>query len=135
MATPKKTPNQAPKKTPNKPATAKPVIPAEVLPTGVAKATPAGTALLDPATQPDSGHVENSPLLGDGAGDPLPELVAESVTVIAQDEGFRRAGIRWSRTPTTVLIDDLSDADIKALVSEPLLDVVFNAAPDHKIAG
>lgn len=135
MTKPKSTPKQAPKQAPNTSATAKPVIPAEVLPNGVAQATPAGTTLLDPAKLPDSGNVESSPLGGEGADDLLPDLVAESITVVAQDEGFRRAGIRWSRTPITVPLDELSDADIEALVNEPMLNIVFNAAPGEQIAG
>lgn len=66
---------------------------------------------------------------GDGAGEKLSELLAESMTVTSQIDGFRRGGIAWSRTPTTIALDDLSEEQIVAIAGEPMLDVVFNAAP------
>lgn len=59
----------------------------------------------------------------------LPGNPAESITVASQIDGFRRGGIAWSRTPTTIALEDLSEAQIVAIAAEPLLDVVFNAAP------
>lgn len=77
--------------------------------------------------------VENIPPVGeatgDGTGEKLSELLAESMTVTSQIDGFRRGGIVWSRTPTTIALDDLSEEQIVAIAGEPMLDVVFNAAP------
>lgn len=77
--------------------------------------------------------VENIPLVGDatgdGTGEKLSELLAESMTVTSQIDGFRRGGIAWSRTPTTIALDELSEDQVVAIAAEPLLDVVFNAAP------
>lgn len=50
-----------------------------------------------------------------------------AVSVIAQTEGFRRAGRVWSKAPTIVPIEDLSDDDLQALRREPKLSVAFVA--------
>lgn len=90
-------------------------------------------APADAGTLRADGAVENSPLVGavsgDNTGEKLSELLAESMTVTSQIDGFRRGGIAWSRTPTTIALDDLSEEQIVAIAGEPMLDVVFNTAP------
>ena len=120
----------------NTSATETPVDPADVLATGAAQAAPQASAPEGPATQPD-GNEGNSPLTGESpaAGQPLDELVVEAVTVVSEVEGFRRAGRAWSRTPITVPIDELSEAQIMALEQEPLLAVAYVAGGVEKVAG
>lgn len=48
----------------------------------------------------------------------------KSFIVSAKAEGFRRAGRAWSKAATTVSAGDLTDAQIEALLGEPMLDVV-----------
>lgn len=66
---------------------------------------------------------------GDGTGEKLADLIAESMTVTSQVDGFRRGGIAWSTTPISIALDELSEDQIVAIAAEPLLDVVFKAAP------
>ena len=133
----------APKKPPapkNTSATETPVNPADVLAAGAAQAAPQASAPEGPATQPD-GNEGNLPLPGgsQGADLSLPELTAKNVAgaviVTSEVEGFRRAGRAWSRTPITLSIDELSEAQIMALEQEPLLTVVYVAAGAEKVAG
>lgn len=53
--------------------------------------------------------------------------VAVAIIVTAKTEGFRRAGRAWSRTPTRVEIDELTEGQLDALVAETMLDVTFLA--------
>lgn len=111
----------------NTSATESPVNPADVLAAGAAQAAPQASAPEGPATQPD-GNEGNLPPTGEA-------LVAEAIMVVSEVEGFRRAGRAWSRTPITVPIDELSEAQILALEQEPLLAVVYVAAGVKKVAG
>lgn len=43
--------------------------------------------------------------------------------ITAAREGFRRAGRAWSKQPTVVPVADLTDAEVDALMAEPLLTV------------
>lgn len=43
--------------------------------------------------------------------------------VTAKTEGFRRAGRAWSRQATEIPLDGLSEADVAALMAEPMLTV------------
>lgn len=105
--------------------------PADVLAPAVASAAAqASTDTVSPGALVSG--AENFPPVGeatgDGTGEELSELLAESMTVTSQIDGFRRAGIAWSRTSTTIALDDLSEEQIVAISGEPMLDVVFNAA-------
>ena len=58
--------------------------------------------------------------LKDGA-ETAPDVVA--VQVRALTERFRRAGREFTREPVTIPRDELSDAELKQLLDEPLLAV------------
>lgn len=120
----------------NTSATETPVNPADVLAAGAAQAAPQASAPEGPATQPD-GNEGNPPPTGEVpvADQRLDDPVAQAITVVSEVEGFRRAGRAWSRTPITVPIDELSEAQILALEQEPLLAVVYVAAGVEKVAG
>jgi hypothetical protein len=47
----------------------------------------------------------------------------ESLIITSKVEGFRRAGRAWSKSPTTVLVSELSDEQIEQLTAEPMLEV------------
>lgn len=55
------------------------------------------------------------------------EPVVTHIIVTAEKEGFRRAGRAWSKVPTQVPVDEFNEAQIEALVGEPMLDVAFVA--------
>lgn len=117
-------------------ATEKPVNPADVLAAGAAQAAPQASAPEGPATKPDGNEVNPPPTGESPAADQrLDDPVVEAITVVSEVEGFRRAGRAWSRTPITVPIDELSEAQILALEQEPLLAVVYVAAGVEKVAG
>lgn len=132
---------QTTKPTPNTPAPGLPETAADVMAAEAAPAASQATAsTVVEGEQPSSGDQALSPLgesvvAGDGAGDLLPPLGVVAVIVTSEVEGFRRAGRPWSRTPTTVPIDELSDADLLALEAEPLLQVVYVADHAEKVAG
>lgn len=44
-----------------------------------------------------------------------------ALRITAKREGFRRAGRAWSMTPTDVLLDDLTDDQIKMLQAETVM--------------
>jgi hypothetical protein len=134
------------KPTPNTPAPGKPEAPADVLATAAAPAAaPADASPVVEGKQlpsedmalPPAGEGVNAAdeVTGDGTGDMLPPLDVVAVIVTSEVEGFRRAGRAWSRTPTTVPIDELDDAAIIALEAEPLLQVVYVADHAEKAAG
>lgn len=124
----------------NTSATETPVNPADVSAAEAAQAASQANTTEGPANQPD-GNEGDRPLPGgsQGADLSLPELTAKNVAgaviVTSEVEGFRRAGRTWSRTPTTVPIDALSEEQIMALEQEPLLAVVYVAAGVEKVAG
>jgi len=51
-------------------------------------------------------------------------ITAKTLIVTAKAEGFRRAGRPWSTTPETVNVDDFTADQVKALLAEPMLEVV-----------
>ena len=53
--------------------------------------------------------------------------VVTQLIVSAKAEGFRRAGRAWSKKAETVSAEDFADAQIEALLAEPMLDVVVVA--------
>lgn len=133
------------KPTPNTSAPGKPEAPADVSATvAVPAATPAAASTVVEGEQSSSGDQALSPL-GEGVtaeavtapvnGNLLPPLGVVAVIVTSEVEGFRRAGRPWSRTPTTVPIEELDDAALLALEAEPLLQVVYVADHDEKVAG
>lgn len=90
----------------------------------------------DTALPPEGeGVAAGAEITGDGTGDLLPPLDVVAIIVTSDIEGFRRAGRPWSRTPTTVLIEELDDAAIIALEAEPLLQVGYVADHAEKAAG
>lgn len=67
------------------------------------------TTSVDTEEPIESGSIGPDPVIG--------------LRVTAQTEGFRRAGRAWSRQPTEIPLDGLSDADVAALMGEPMLTV------------
>ena len=132
MATPKKAP-AAPKTaavTQNTSAPATPGTPADV--SARSPAQVADRASTQPASAISASDDQGKlPPAGAGDNQSLDSLISHSVVVTARRDGFRRAGRVWSKTPTTVPMDELSEADIEALAGEPLLDLVFLAADDQ----
>lgn len=134
------------KPTPNTSAPGKPEASADVLATAAAPAAapadaspvvegkqlPSEDTALPPAGEGVNAAAE---VTGDGAGDLLPPLGVVAVIVTSEVEGFRRAGRPWSRTPTTVPIEELDDAALLAIEAEPLLQVVYVADHAEKAAG
>lgn len=135
MATNKpRAPAKATAPTPNTPAPATPEKPAEVLATVAAQA--ATQAITDPAPANSASDDQGEfPLVGESLGEPQDDLVAVAVIVTSRREGFRRAGRAWSKTPTTVPIDELSEDDLQKLHAEPLLSVAYLADVEEKVAG
>lgn len=133
------------KPTPNTPAPGLPETAADVMATEAAPAaSPATASTVVEGEQSSSGDQALSPL-GEGVtadavtapvnGDLLPPLGVVAVIVTSEREGFWRGGRPWSRTPTTVPIDELSDAALLAIEAEPLLQVVYVADHAEKVAG
>jgi hypothetical protein len=133
------------KPTPNAPAPGLPEAAADVMATEAAPAaSPATASTVAEGEQSSSGDQALSPL-GEGItadavtapvnGDLLPPLGVVAVIVTSEVEGFRRAGRAWSRTPTTVAIEEMTLAAIAALEAEPLLQVVYVADNAEKAAG
>ena len=121
----------------NTSATASPVMQADVSSkeAGLAPASQEITQGAAPATPPESGSVGNSPLPGGDLVEPLPPIGVTAIVVTSQREGFRRAGRAWSKQPVTVSIDEFSEAQIEALVAEPMLTVVFVGELAERTAG
>lgn len=44
--------------------------------------------------------------------------------ITAKRDGFRRAGRAWPKTETRVEIDELDEAQMEAILAEPMLTVV-----------
>lgn len=53
----------------------------------------------------------------------MSELDYQVLTIVSVPKRFRRAGMAFSHTPTDVAVDDLTQAQYEALVSEPNLKV------------
>lgn len=51
--------------------------------------------------------------------------VPKAIRVVSQIDGFRRGGRAWSKAPTDVSFDDLTEEQLKQILAEPLLTVVF----------
>ena len=121
----------------NTSATASPVMQADVSSTaaGPVPAAQEITQSAAPAAPPESGSVGDSPLPGGDLVEPMPPIGVTAIVVTSQREGFRRAGRAWSTQPVTVSINEFSEAQIEALVAEPMLAVAFIAAGAEKIAG
>lgn len=112
----------------NSSAPAQPVTNAEVSAKEALQGASGAATLQNPATS--SNDKEDLPPAGTGTDavhddEALPDLPIEAVIVTSEVEGFRRAGRAWSKVPTTVPIDELSDEEIAALEAEPLLSVAY----------
>lgn len=89
-------------------------------------------AVATPGLQVTDADKGAAALAGDGTGDTLEALVAESIIVTSDVDGFRRAGRPWSKSPTTVSLDELSREQLAMLEGEPMLKVVYVAAGDKR---
>lgn len=123
MATPKT--KAAPKAKPavkNTSAAAAPGNSADVSAAEAAKA-------VSPAIAPQAGQISSSESQGfpPAGAEKKNEPVAKALIVSAKAEGFRRAGRRWTVEAQTVDIADFSQAQVEALLGEPMLDVVVVA--------
>lgn len=97
----------------SKRASAPAVVPVEDVAAAVAVAEgvpgEALPALPDSAYLPESVALEHDPVV--------------TYRITSRRAGFRRAGRAWSVTPTDVLADDLTAAQLAALLAEPMLTV------------
>ena len=76
------------------------------------------------ATHPQAGQTtRETTVVPPQGGDPI----AKALIVTAKAEGFRRAGRPWSAMPETVDVDDFTADQVKALLAEPMLEVVVVA--------
>ncbi len=104
--------------------------PAEVSVTGAGQPAPQTvTESATPAT-PVVEKTESSPEGGESAAAedaPGTSPVVTQLIVSAKAEGFRRAGRAWSKLAESVNAEDFTDAQIEALLSEPMLDVTVVA--------
>lgn len=122
MATPKtkaasKAAPQAKPAIKNTSAAAAPGNSADVLVTEAAQAA-------SQATHPQAGQTtRETTVVPPQGGDPI----AKALIVTAKAEGFRRAGRPWSAMPETVNIGDFTADQVKALLAEPMLEVVVVA--------
>jgi len=101
---------------------------AEVSATGVEQSTPQAALQSAVTGTTPSETTSDSPFGGatadtSGASEP----VVRSLIVSSRIDGFRRSGRPWSRTAETVSIDDFTEDQVKALLAEPMLDVVVVA--------
>jgi len=53
--------------------------------------------------------------------------------VVAQREGFRRAGRPWTRAETVVPVEDLTAEQVEALQAEPRLKVTEDEVPASEV--
>lgn len=92
-----------------------------------AKANPPKAATTKPAGT-ESGKTE-----GDAQATPK---TVKGIRVIAQVEGFRRAGRAFGQAPTDIRLDDLKDDELERIKNEPRLAHVFidMPAPDGDAA-
>jgi hypothetical protein len=68
--------------------------------------------------QPGHGSDEQSPVPGGGK-----RGLNYQISVVSKPVTFRRAGMRFSRTPTVLNLGDLGDDQIQALIDEPNLTI------------
>lgn len=54
----------------------------------------------------------------------------ELISVTAYQESFRRAGRAFGRAPVEIHVNDINEADLKTLIDEPMLSVLFIAAKE-----
>jgi len=121
-------------KSPTKPKAASQNTSAPATPEKTAEASPEGTssgALATEAAQAasratlhETGKQSDDTKAVPPAG---AEPVAQSLIVTARVDGFRRAGRAWSASLQTVSAAEFTAEQIKALLAEPMLDVVVVA--------
>jgi hypothetical protein len=83
------------------------------------------------AKNPTPAKPGNQPAAGKVTAD---DVEITHLKVRSLQEGFRRAGRAWSTTEETVSVDDFTDAQIKQLMTEPMLVVVSVAIAEAKPA-
>lgn len=65
---------------------------------------------------------------GEGATSATPEPITTHLLIRANRDGFRRAARPWTAAPTLVEIGEFDEAQVLALLAEPMLDVVAMTA-------
>lgn len=78
------------------------------------------------ATKPAGESTAKAPVVESGkATAPKPDKSKrQALKVTALGERFRRANLEFSRKPRLICLDDLSEAQVKAIQAEPRLSVV-----------
>lgn len=92
----------------------------------------AGNQTTEPVVTATAGSMPGEPGEGvqiDGQGlEPVSskndKTKVQAFLVTAKRDGFRRADRSWSKTETRVEADELSEAQVEAIMAEPMLDVV-----------
>jgi hypothetical protein len=82
-----------------------------------------GTAPADAAGKPEGAASAAGAATDTGAGKKGTTQSIPGLEVTSTRDGFRRAGLVWSKEPTTVAVDSLSEAQIGMLLKEPALSV------------
>lgn len=72
-----------------------------------------------------SGDSPNVQATATGQGEPKPDVPQGIVRITSRIEGFRRAGMRHSKTPTDHPIDSFTDAQLALLETEPNLTIEY----------
>jgi hypothetical protein len=82
-----------------------------------------GTAPADAAGNPGGAASATGAATDTGAGKKGTTRSIPGLEVISKQEGFRRAGLVWSKQPTTVAVDSLNETQIDMLRAESTLSV------------
>ncbi len=100
---------------------------AQDLPTASAETTQAETSTDTPAVI----ETETATLVTARRPGRLPGEVSmndiERIEVTAYQDRFRRAGREFGHEPVGIMVDDISDTDLKVLLNEPMLNVLLIA--------
>lgn len=100
---------------------------AQDLPAASAETTQAETSANTPAAT----ETETATLVTARRPGRLPGEVSmndiERIEVTAYQDRFRRAGREFGREPVGIMVDDISDTDLKVLLNEPMLNVLLIA--------
>lgn len=105
--------------------------PAEVLAPAAEQSAAPATSQAVVADATVSEKTGDSPARGERTGDAAVKSsapVADKLIVSSRTQGFRRAGRAWGTAPETVEAAEFTDAQIEALLAEPMLAVVVVAA-------
>lgn len=84
------------------------------------------------AKEPEKKEPAKDPAAKDGTSNAKPDAKAKRqvLKVTALAETFRRANLQFGRKTRTLYLDDLSEAQVKALKGEPRLSVVEDEAEE-----